>query len=603
MAIRKNIFALLGSIFLLSGCDTSLSEAVNMDVSFFSKSDVALFEIISNSTLDDNPYCVESNKIKIKVSLPGSEDYQCWDNSTLSADAKLGLTCESGVEVKDITVNGEWKSCKEMTLCGIKPTSKTTLEERYDGGLIEEWTFENLPWSCSAEVYFGKKEDVANEKYEKLSINVVAPKCPFCKRLNKYTCAKCDELTDNEEVTAGLVIQKDCQGAACKSCPNDGDTVPHRGSFTFYKKTSASCGESCVEQSLVRVCNDGFFEGNPAFQHKQCIDAACGCQIPGKAITYESGKTLSLYKKDEIECGVTCSKIDVQCTDGKWYHISGANKDKVVETSVLTAHNEESCSARNTCRCNYDINGQVSYIPANGQRSFFRFNGSSCSEPKNCYTKENYLRVKCSATGEIDSFDSNTFKFVSCRNPTCTCYIDGTRVDAGETVYRYKKKIANEGETCTSLAAQFTCEEGGKWTGAENGETYPYVSCESESDSGTLGGTGGGTGNDDGPGAALKARFGLGDGGGGGGPCIDGTKCRANITDAHFSGYRKTTCPLPWGGGEVGHYGSIIAFDQKCVVKPGKCEKHRQSRTCAQNGLTGDSKYKFETCEEKASCP
>lgn len=584
----------------LSGCNTSVTDAVFGNESFFSRSDNAKIELLENTTQENQQYCTSSNTIKLKVSFPKENNYLCSDRSTLGTDQTLGVICEGGVSVMEFPVDSTWKPCSEVRVCGLPPTSRVTQGSRFDGGAIEELTFENLPWGCEAKVVYGTQSDIDEKKDVTASFLVKTPECPFCPTQNKKTCLPCADLNPDEEIKAGQVVSTTCTGGACASCDiGGGEMIDHGDPYTFYDKVSSQCGSSCNSSSQVRICNNGLFEGEPAYQHKQCVDVPCGCTLPGTSLTYDSGKILKLYKETTIQCGITCSHIDVRCENGDWkYTADGA----VVPVNILSVHNKESCSAQNTCKCTIPVTN-AGQINAGSYRYMYKINDSTCAEESACSDEANRIKVNCSVNGVIDNFNASTFQYTYCRRPTCTCYRDGKRTDVNSTVYLYKEKTPPEGVSCASISSEFTCHEGGAFQGGANLSEYPYSSCQSDTDSGSLGGTGGGTGNDDGPGSALQSKFGLGDGGGSGGLCADGTKCRQDFTETEILKTKKSTCVFPWGNGEIGHYGSIIAFDRTCVVTPGKCSQYRQSRTCGVNGLTGTATFRYETCEEKASCP
>ncbi|MGH1468744.1 MAG: hypothetical protein ACRBBP_07685 [Bdellovibrionales bacterium] len=584
----------------LSGCNTSVTDAVFGNESFFSKSNSAKIELLENTTQESQQYCANSSVVKLKVSFPKENNYLCSDRSTLGGDQGLGPICDGGVSVMDFPVDSGWRPCSEVRVCGLPPTSRTTTGSRFDGGGIEELTFENLPWGCEAKIVYGTQEEIDAKKDATTSFFVKTPECPFCPTQNMKTCLPCDSLGADEEIKAGQVVNTTCTGGACASCDvGGGEMINHGEPYTFYNRSSSQCGSSCNVSSQVRICNNGFFEGEPAYQHKQCVDVPCGCQLSGTSLTYDSGKILKLYKETAIQCGITCSNIDVRCDNGDWKYTSDG---AVVPANVLSVHNKETCSAQNTCKCTIPVTN-AGFIKAGRYRYMHKIQGSTCEEENACSEEANRVKVNCSVDGVIDSFDAGAFQYTYCSRPRCTCYHGGERVDVNATVHFYKEEIAPEGVSCANISSEFTCLEGGNFQGGANLSEYPYAACQSETDSGTLGGAGGGTGNDDGPGSALKSKFGLGDGGGGSGLCADGTKCRQDFTKTDFLKPKKSACALPWGNGEVGHYGSIIAFDRTCVVTPGKCSQYRQSRTCGVNGLTGSATFIHETCEEKASCP
>lgn len=583
---------------ILSGCSNSITDAIK-GTSFFSTSDDSLIALISNSSLVGSNQCVQTNQIKIKISIPSNQDYQCSDLSELPTDEKPGLICEGGVSVLSFPVSGELKSCNQLTLCGLPPTSRTALDSRFDGK-VEELVFDNLPWGCSGKIKFGPKIGF-DSKSQIFTTKIRTPSCPFCTTTNSYTCLPCPNLGANEKIVAGQVILDTC-GGACASCNVGGVVTAHGAGRDFYLNSSAQCGQTCEANKKYRVCNNGNFESFPSYQHPQCLEVPCGCQIPGTTVTFDSGKIMKLYQRETIQCGTVCNSVDVRCENGSWLRVSNS---QALSAQDLETYNLQNCVASNTCRCTLPATTSGGFINSNSSRNLFKIDTTTCDAPTACSDANNFTKVTCDKDGQLSPFDDQTFKFTSCRIPTCQCSYGGVKIDRNTTVYFYKKEVADEGETCDSISAPFECTGEAKLVGSEKLTNYPFISCQSENDSGTLGGTGGGTGNDEGPGAALRSRFGLGDGGGGPGiPCVDGARCRQNIHSISFPNIRRNNCELPWGNAEIEYYGSIIAFSRTCVVSPQKCSDYRQSRTCFELGkLSGSDTFKYHTCEEKTQCP
>ncbi len=581
----------------MSGCSNSITDAIK-GTSLFSTSDDSLMALISNSTLIGSNQCIQTNQVKIKISLPANQDYQCSDVSELPTDEKLGLICDGGVSVLQFPVSSTLKSCDQLTLCGLPPTSRTALDSRFDGK-VEELVFENLPWGCLGKIKFGPKVGF-DTKFQTFTTKVKTPSCPFCRTTNTYTCITCPDLGPNEKIVAGQVILDTCTGP-CASCTVGGVVTAHGAGRDFYLNASAQCGQTCESNKQFRVCNNGNFVGSPSYQYGQCLEVPCGCQIPGTTVTFDSGKIMKLYSRETIQCGTICSSIDVRCENGSWLRVSNS---EVVSAQDLTKFNLQNCTATNSCRCTLPATTSGGFINSDSSRNLFKIDSTTCDAASACSDTNNFTKVTCSKEGVLSAFDDQTFKFTSCRVPTCQCSYGGVKIDRNTTVYFYKKEVADEGETCASLSSAFTCTNEAALIGTENLTNFPFIYCQSDNDSGTLGGTGGGTGNDEGPGAALRSRFGLGDGGGTGSGCMDGTNCRINNHAVTFPDIKRHNCELPWGNSEIEYYGSIIAFSRTCVVSPQKCSDYRQSRTCFELGkLSGSDTFKYNTCEEKAQCP
>ena len=225
-------------------------------------------------------------------------------------------------------------------------------------------------------------------------------------------------------------------------------------------------------------------------------------------------------------------------------------------------------------------------------------------DPPNCsslptpqeYCDKNKVTLACPATGgtavitPITATNLSAYVKTSCTVPDSCLGCRTLKNDVGYTTVDIDKSStffkSNKSDLCQSIAKTFTCKPG---TGgasaklidntgaAESDANYPFFNCSPTGgvDEGSLGGTGGGTGNDNGPGSALKKRFGESDGGGGpGGPCADATNCGSNYSYPSQSTMTMfTPCLLPWPGkiGEIEFYGSVIAFKKECVILPDRC--------------------------------
>ena len=277
----------------------------------------------------------------------------------------------------------------------------------------------------------------------------------------------------------------------------------------------------------------------------------------------------------------------------------GANKS--ISGGDPSLYQYTNCSTQ-ACSCNL---GTGASVPSGKSTTLFSVDKATCSTPKACDDAKNKTTVSCS-NGVLSNYDSSIFKYSSCAPAICSCAVNNIQLDFNKDAYFYKTNKPTGSDTCASVAAHFTCLDGGNVKGDKNEDiaNFPSSTCSSLTDQGNLGGTGGGSGNDEGPGSAIRKRMGLPDQGGsaGGGPSYKATHLTNIALDGDFF-QKLENCILPWGNGEIEHFGSIIAFDQKCVTKPDSCAKHKAIRSCKYPQWTGDSKFKFPTCKEKTACP
>ncbi len=390
------------------------------------------------------------------------------------------------------------------------------------------------------------------------------------------------------------------------SCRVNGYGISYGTSMSFSKTNSPACGVAC--ETIKVFCDNGTLvkdsdhsksvtldEMAPYANSDSCQPKDCDCRVNGYVLPYlGAGKDFYSIPKGQGCNPQSCSdsKVTLSC-----------DKDQKVVGGDPTKFTYASC-APPTCDCPLPTGGSI--LDGKGQK-LFAVDSATCSDRGACDKAENFQQLYC-AGGQMTpaSYDQTKFKFSSCQPALCTCSVNGVEVGFGNDVWFYKKETVAAPGSCGQNAAKFKCNSGGSvvaYTG-ENISEYPFIKCSSPTDQGDLGGTGGGTGNDEGPGSAIKKRAGVSDGGPGGKLCIDGVTCTAREDQfVSLQKMERQSCQLPWGTGEVEFYGSIIAFDTSCVVKPGRCFAHRSIRTCAFPNWTGDKKYKFGSCEEKISCP
>ncbi len=874
--MRKHLYTLgfLASAALLSGCSAKISDAFQKALDIFALNKQTTMVLVSNTTTQGQAQCMQGNEVVIRKSVPAGRLLYCREKSKISETLKLGEVCPGGAVVNALEVSDKSIPCKELTLCGLRASSLQVIGKRESGGTIEELKFSNLPWGCNAELEFSFDPSFADETINKLEFYVQPPECPFCPRQNRATCLPCSDLSQNEEIKAGQVVKRACVGGVCASCEvlhKTGEFIAHGQGKVYYKTQGSSCDLKCNQQSLLRYCNDGLWQGDPKYEFPQCNDSVCGCTLPGETISYVHHASTDVFNFSDPACGLNCNGLSITCNDGKWetgtpaqvlsieelqkypahtctkrvchcvrpgrdvvadgqskpvyskplvsctercldfagavtcaagslssvnasylnysadsceqedcgcriplddgsslllanggvttlhqfsqnslavpdactnsayqIQVSCANKvltpvydagifkyknciinklsctftdgagqkvevahlaklnvsktstpacgeacvnlqltceDRVfkkrVGSTLVAVTNTElaqytsasSCTAKN-CDCN--VNGNIikfgqsnpnfyttdkvtncnlngcddakatlscsiagassskgdspslykykscEMIPCgcsvpwggtidNGRTiRIFSLDKADCAAPTACQETGNSALVTCT-NGKLSSYDTTRYIFPTCKPSVCNCDYLGVKTPFGKTLKVFQSDPAPVGTICNSISAVITCQEGGTWTGAELTK-YPSVTCTDQTDDGEGGGTGGGGGNDEGPGFGIKRRTGLRDGGGDG-ICLSFSKCRMNKINVNIAPFQKLSCILPWGGGEVEFYGSVSAFNSRCVVGPDKCSKHRIMRTCHFQKWTGDDEYAFPSCEEKEACP
>lgn len=485
---------------------------------------------------------------------------------------------------------------------------------------------------------------------------VLASTVATCASCQAGGCAACTTaggtpgylLYSQTTVPVGSTCSAYSQCEACAGGLFQGDPTYRYGSCTAL---SLPCTASSLGSSVGSGLTQNFFSNTPsgctqvtlrcangAWQttagiavpqntvdaYAQACAAPTDCVTQG-GVTIRNGQSTYVFTNSTVPSTTSCyasgNYASLNCVSGT-----------VAPSDPGPTFRYSSC-AMATCLDPTDSAG-TRKLTAGTTTSKYSIASADCSQTDPlAYCNANKVTITCGTNGGTATIlpvtaVPTTFTNSSCTVPASCQQCSVTTTDTGLVQVGLNASVnlyaAASAQSCGSISATFTCTpgiSGGVPTlVGSNGAlraNYPFLVCASEGDEGTGGGTGGGTGNDSGPGAALKQRFGSGDGSGGpGGPCIDATTCQYKSSWANMPiAVRFKPCQLPWGKAEMEFYGSIIAFggpgtvlaqgssDTICVVKPDKCSNHRQSRTCHYPAWTGVSTYAYPNCIEKASCP
>jgi hypothetical protein len=352
----KLILQTLLSLFFLvgiSGCDGKVYDFARRFLDFVTLNNQSNLTLVSNTTTQNQPICGIHNKIIIQKSFPSGHTLYCRDSSSLSSTVVPGPVCAGGVTIAPITSNGAITECaQDIKICGVSPSSVQTIGSRADGGTIDQLTYDNLPWGCEAKLEMSFDPSFAENATSRLSFYVQPPECQFCPRRNQSDCFYCEGIHNSETIISGQVILTNC-GSSCAACPvlhDPGHTIPHGIGKVYYNTDQSACGAGkCSDRSLLRICNNGNWMGSPAYEFPQCIDAACGCTLPGSDITYTHNSSTTIYQTTSPACGVLCPAVamTITCNDGKWQTGSPA---RFLTDADWAAYPARSCTRR-ICHC------------------------------------------------------------------------------------------------------------------------------------------------------------------------------------------------------------------------------------------------------------
>ncbi len=454
-------FALL-AVVLISGCSARSYDAVQRYLSFAQLTSKSSIVLVSNSTTERPKQCELANSIVIEKGFPPGNALYCRDKSTLDPKLRLGPVCPAGNVIQALSVSSATVPCSKLTVCGVAPSAIEKVGTRGDGGEIERLTFTNLPWGCNASVDFSFDPNFSADAVHNLDFYVQPSGCPFCERQNIPTCEACVDLTSNEVVHAGQVVDLTCPGGRCNDCRVIGksDTqIAHGQGYVYFRDSVGVCSNKCSNSSMVRMCNNGYWEGDPAYSSPQCIDTPCGCDLSltGGKMSFAHGASTKIYKSSEPACGVECESLSkiVSCNDGVWQSGSPASN---VTQAELQPYRENSCHNR---ICNCARPGRTTIADGFSAKTYSK-DLVSCTETCDGFA----ANVQCSG-GTLTGAVSNLFD--SCSQVNCGCPVPvagGAPIllanDTSKILFKYAQNSLTRRDACSNPANKIsvTCHNG-----------------------------------------------------------------------------------------------------------------------------------------------
>lgn len=236
--------------------------------------------------------------------------------------------------------------------------------------------------------------------------------------------------------TSNIFAYSSCQVQPPQSCNFNGQTIAHGGGVTGWRDSVVPFGSTCTSQ--YRQCNNGVLTGTYSFVNC-AVTPPRSCPYNGQTVAH--GSTVQGFATTTVAYGATCSPITATCNDGT-----------LSRTIVPT------CSTTPGGPCIY--NGQS--VPSD--TVIQGFVAASVPFGSTCTTKQ----ITCT-NGTL----SGTVY------PTCqvqgdpNCYVNGQRVNNGQSQTFYAATQVAYGQTCASQSQTRTCNNG-----VLSGETkYQYLTC------------------------------------------------------------------------------------------------------------------------------
>ncbi len=475
--MRFNIFLVL----LAASCTNEVSNPLNIQrlevvnsssISLVSNSTLTLNDSSVNNQTIGQALCENQNSVVLRVSLSQNSPLFCRDRSKLNSKLTKGPVCQDGPIISDFTTNVNSVNCRELTICGVSPSSSEDISKRFEGGNVTDFTFTNLPWGCQALLEFSKN-NTFNEVDQKLEIYIHPPECPFCINSNKFSCQSDCEIDATRLFVNGNIITKCTEN--CSTCPtstfpprfasNTPTSVAHGESLPFYLQERGNCltKKKCSELRDDRVCDIGKFAGDTSYQYLQCTDEVCGCNLPkesfGEAasmVNYRSGTKFFINKRNQGSCQDFCttSKLEIECRNGDWFK---ASQSVAMNDNDFEGYAHTDCVDPLTCDC--PRSDRVT-VTDQTTKDVFTKNQVSCDETCNNVRGQ----VSCSygilrPTNPAINTLLSPYNYDQCAQENCGCRVE---LDGGEVrlldnntstslqLHKYKENTLANLDLCTN---------------------------------------------------------------------------------------------------------------------------------------------------------
>jgi hypothetical protein len=232
-----------------------------------------------------------------------------------------------------------------------------------------------------------------------------------------------------------------------------GDLVIKSGDkVKLYSRKIVNPYENCEDFARERVCDDGFILGDESFKFPSCkVDL--DCQLPDDSIL-KNNESIKLYSRKTVPFGETCER----------YALVRKCKNNQLTGDDRFVYKKCKISYDNSC----DVGG--GHVLADNQTHVF-YKKREVEYGQKCIDFSK--RLICSDS-IIQGGDITEYKYWDCEEKTPKdCYIDGIKIEHGESRDLYSKKFGTEYRTCDFYRENRTCTNG-----VLDGQSeYHYANC------------------------------------------------------------------------------------------------------------------------------
>ena len=365
-----------------------------------------------------------------------------------------------------------------------------------------------------------------------------------------------------------------CTAAPTQPCLIGGVQLQHGESRTFYSQSSAPTGQSCDPYGQSRTCTNGILSGSASYPYLSCnVQVGNRCNVAG--VEMQHGETRVFYNRTIVGYNEQCSTYSQSrvCTNGT---VSGG-----------TDYDKTSCSAATSATC--ILNGIT--VSNNQSRDFYDTSvapyGTSCTDRR--------LSRLC-VNGVLQG--STNYQYSSCTigSPT-SCNLDGVSVTHNLSRTFYSTSTAPYGSSCTSYAQTRTCNNGA----FSGNASFDKAFC-------SVGGPQSCTLDDVTVAHGTSRTFYSTNSVSYGGNCstVAQTRTCSNGVLSGSSTYNRAGCSVSTPAqctldGVTVDHGATRAFYFAQYVAPNEiCASYQTNRTCNNGTFSGNTAYKYATCQPVA---
>ena len=235
------------------------------------------------------------------------------------------------------------------------------------------------------------------------------------------------------------------------SCTTDGISVAHNQTVKLFKQKTVLFGQSCAPFGKDRVCSNGIFSDDSAYQYASCAVAAAGSCIVGTT-TIAHGQTRDLYSRTSVSYQESCVtyKQARTCTDGI---LSGSASYQISSCTQIPAQ---------TCT----VDGVA--VAHSASHTFYTSTiagctGSGCVDQEGFVNQEtacaNISQSRTCTDGTLSG--STQYQYGECAPVGQRwCKLDGVYVQHNTSRTFYTSSSAPYGQSCTQLGQSRTCADG-----------------------------------------------------------------------------------------------------------------------------------------------